>query len=179
MDESWLYQNLSGSTNSELTATASIIDDPAGNSTHTYIWEFVLPDDVIVEPSTISGGGAADMSWNFAAPNVNQPEGLSDSGQPFTVKVTVTGADFANAGSAEAQFGIALLGDVNNETNVNLADRSIINAFWRTGSAGSFTLMECDINSDGSANLADRSIANAVWRGSLGQNSVSQPCPFR
>jgi len=179
MDESWMYQNLQGSENSELTATASIIDDPAGNSSYSHTWEFDLPDDVSVEPSTISGGGTGDASWNFAAPNVNQPEGLSDSGQAVTVIVTVTGDDFANTGSAEAQFGIALLGDVNNETNVNLADRSIINAFWRTGSAGSFTLRDCDINSDGPVNLADRSIANAVWRGSLGQNSVSQPCPFR
>ncbi len=179
MDESWMYQNLPGSNNSELTATASIIDDPALNSGYTYEWEFVLPGDVTIEPTTLSGGGAADTSWNFAAPNVNQPQGLSDSGQPLTVKVTVTGVDYANTGSAEAQFGIALLGDVNNDRVVNVADRSIINAFWRTGAAGSFTLKDCDINSDTAVNVADRSIANAVWRGLLCQNSVTEPCPFR
>ncbi len=179
LDETWMYQNLGGSTNSDLTATASIIDDSAGNSTYTYTWEFVLPGDVTVEPSTISGGGTGDTSWNFAAPNVNQPDGLSDSGQALTVKVTVTGDDYDNSGSAEAQFGIALLADVNNSAGINVADRSIINAFWRTGSAGSFTLKDCDVNSDGSVNVADRSITNAVWRGQLGQSSVSSPCPFR
>ncbi len=179
MDESWMYQNLSGSNNSDLTATASIISDPAGNNSYSYTWEFVLPGDVTIEPSTVTGGGASDTSWNFAAPSVNQPDGLSDSGQAITVRITVTGDDYANSGSAEAQFGIALLGDVNNDKVVNIADRSIINAFWRTGTAGSFTLRDCDINSDGTVNIADRSIANAVWRGQLGQNSVSQPCPLR
>jgi len=179
MDESWMYQNVGSSTNSEITTTASIIDDPASNSSYTYIWEFILPGDVTVEPSTKSGGGPADTSWNFAAPSVNQPDGLSDSGQAITVRVTVTGDDYANSGSAEAQFGIALLGDVNNDKVVNIADRSIINAFWRTGAAGNFTIRDCDINSDGPVNIADRSIANAVWRGQLGQNSVSQPCPLR
>ena len=129
-----MYQNLSGSTNSDLTANASIIDDPSGNSSYTYTWEFVLPVDVTVEPSTISGGGTADESWNFAAPNVNQPQGLSDSGQAVTVRVTVTGDDYGNTGSAEAQFGIALLGDVNNDKMVNVIDRIIMNAmFSRSG----------------------------------------------
>jgi hypothetical protein len=179
MDDSWMYQNLPGSTNSNLTATASITSDPATNSSYTYEWEFILPPDVTVEPSTITGGGPADTSWNFAAPGCDQPAGLSDLGQAITVKITVTGADYANTGSAEAQFGIALLGDVNNDAGVNVADRSIINVFWLTGSAGSFTLEDCDINSDGAVNVADRSIANAVWRGQIGQNSVTSPCPFR
>jgi len=99
MDDSWMYQNLSGSTKSNLTATASVISDPAGNSRYSYIWKFILPVDVTVEPATIGGGGASDTSWNFAAPNVNQPQGLSDSGQAITVRVTVTGDDFANTGS--------------------------------------------------------------------------------
>jgi len=179
LDNVWMYQNLPGQILSNLTATASIVDDPAGNSSYSYIWKFVLPDDITVEPATVSGGQASDTSWNFAAPNVNQPQGLSDSGRPLTVKVTVTGVDYPNTGSTEAQFGIALLGDVNNDIAVNVADRSIINAFWRTGAAGSFTLKDCDVNSDEAVNVADRSIANAVWRGQLGQNSVSQPCPFR
>jgi len=179
LDNLWMYQNVGSSTNSNLTANVSIIDDPAPNSGYTYEWKFILPDDITVEPATVSGGQASDTSCNFAAPNVNQPQGLSDSGRPLTVKVTVTGVDYPNTGSAEAQFGIALLADVNNDTSVNVADRSIINAFWRTGSAGSFTLKDCDVNSDDSVNVADRSIANAIWRGALGQNSVSNPCPLR
>ena len=179
LDDTWMYQNLGGSTNANLTANVSITDDPYGNSSYSYTWEFILPDDVSVEPSTVSGGGTGDVSWNFAAPNVNQPQGLSDSGQAITVIVTVTGNDFSNTGQAEAQFGIALLGDVNNDRVVNVADRSIINAFWRLGAAGSFTFTDCNINCDTAVNVADRSIANAVWRGVLGQNSVSEPCPFR
>jgi hypothetical protein len=62
---------------------------------------------------------------------------------------------------------------------VNIADRSITNAFWRNGSAGSFTLRDCDLNCDGIVNVADRSIANSIWRGTIGSNSVGSPCPLR
>jgi len=179
IDSRWMYQNLPGATGSNLTATASVTDDALDNSSYTYNWEFVLPSDVSVSPVTTAGGGAADTSWTFAAQSCNEPNGLSDSGLPFTVKVTVTGVEHGNTGNAEAQFGVALLGDVNNDTVVNVTDRSIINVFLRTGSAGSFTTEDCDINGDGSVNVTDRSIANAVWRGTLGANSVTAPCPFR
>ncbi len=109
----------------------------------------------------------------------SQLAGLSDLGQAFTVKVTVTGENFGNTGTAETQFGIALLGDANNDGVVNVADRSIINAFWRLGAAGPFTFRDCNVNCDGAVNVADRSIANAVWRGVLGQNYVTGPCPLR
>jgi hypothetical protein len=49
----------------------------------------------------------------------------------FTVRVTVTGDNYGNTGVAEAEFGIALLGDTNNDGVVNVADRSIANAIWR------------------------------------------------
>ena len=77
------------------------------------------------------------------------------------------------------EFGIALLGDVNNDSVIDVADRGITNAFWRRGSAGSFTLADCDVNCDGVINVADRGITNAIWRGLLGQNIVSSPCPLR
>jgi len=179
IDNSWMYQNLPAQTASNLTATVLDIDDPAGNSSYTYDWEFILPDDVTIESLTIGRGQAADTYWNFAAPDTNEPNGLSDSGQAITVKVTVTGDNYGNTGTAEAHFGIALLGDVNNDTVVDIADRSIINAFWRNGSAGSFTLRDCNVNCDDLIDVADRSITNAIWRGILGQNSVSSPCPFR
>ena len=84
--------------------------------------------------------------------------GLSDSGQTFTVRVTVTEDDYGNTGQAEGQFGTALLGDINNDGVVNVADRSITNAFWRTGLAGAYTLRDCDVNCDGVVNVADRSL---------------------
>jgi hypothetical protein len=108
-----------------------------------------------------------------------EPGGLSDSGQTFTVRVTVTGDDYGNTGVAEAEFGIALLGDVNNDGIINVADRAIANAFGRFGSVGSYTLRDCDVNCDGIVNVADRAIANAAGQGILGQNSVSNPCPLR
>jgi len=179
LDNFWMYQNLPGRESSNLTASVSIAHDPLGNISYTYEWEFILPDDVTVEPATIGGGGAGDIYWNFTAPNVNQPQGLSDSGQAITVRVTVTGADFGNTGIAEAQFGIALLGDVNNDKQVNATDRGIINVFWRLGAVGPFTFTDCNLNCDTDVNGFDRSIANAVWRGVLGQNSVTSPCPLR
>jgi hypothetical protein len=95
------------------------------------------------------------------------------------VKVTITGNEVGNKTVAEVEFGMALLGDVNNDTLVDVADTTIINAFWQTGSAGDFTLQDCDINSDNIVDVADITIANAVWKGSLCQNCVSNPCPFR
>jgi hypothetical protein len=113
------------------------------------------------------------------APTCNEPNGLSDSGRPITVKVTVTGDEYGNTIVARARFGIALLGDVNNDGVVNVADRSIINAFWRLDAAGPFTFTDCNVNCDTAVNIADRSIVNAVWLGVLGRNSVGSPCPFR
>jgi len=179
LNNQWMYQNLPGSTDSNITANEVIIYDPLNNSGYMYSWEFVLPADVNVPPSTIAGGRSGDAFWTFAAPDCDEVGGLSDSGLPFKVKVTITGLQYGNTGTAEADFGIALLGDVNNDGVVNVADRSIINAFWRTGAAGSFTFRDCDLNCDDAVNVADRSIANAIWRGVLGQNFVSTPCPFR
>jgi hypothetical protein len=179
INSQWMYQNMPSQTTSSLTASISIFDDPMDNNSYTYDWEFILPADVNIAPAIITGGGPNDTSCSFAAPGCNQPNGISDSGLPFKVRVVVTGDDYHNVGIAEKQFGIALLGDVNNDGSVDVADRSIINAFWRTGSAGSFTYRDCNINCDGGIDVADRSIANAIWRGTLGQNSIGDSCPFR
>jgi hypothetical protein len=162
-----------------LTAAVFITNDPLSNSSYTYDWEFILPDDVTVAPAITVGGGYSDPCCKFAAPSCDEPGGLSDSGQALTVRVTVTGADFDNTGIAEAQFGIALLGDVNNDKIVNLIDRIIMNVYWRNGSAGDFTFRDCNIDCNGRVNLIDRIIANLIWRGKLGSASVSQPCPLR
>jgi subtilisin-like proprotein convertase family protein len=177
LDHQWMYQNRPGQTASNLTATVSITDDPAGNNSYTYQWQIVLPSDVNIEPVTLSGGN--DQSWTFAAPGCDEPTGISELGETFQVMVTITGNDYRNTGSAQLQFGIALLGDVNNDSLVDIADRGITNAFWRTGSAGPFTLRDCDVNCDGMIDVADRGITNAIWRGSLGSNSVASPCPLR
>ena len=179
MDELWMYQSMPGKTGSTLTASVSITDDPMGNSSYSYAWEIILPGDVSLAPVTAAGGGAGDASWTFAARGCDEPAGLSDSGQTFKVRVRITGDDYGNTGVAQAEFGISLLGDVNNDAIINVADRSIANAFWRLGSVGAYTFRDCDVNSDGIINVADRSIANAVWRGLFGQNSVSSPCPLR
>ncbi len=181
LDETWMYQNVGSLTNAKLTATVSITDDPLDNSSYTYDWEFILPGDVSLPPTITDGGGPADPNCKFAAPSCDEPDGLSDSGQALTVRVTVTGDDYANSGTAEAQFGIALLADVNNNGTVNLIDRILIDEFWRTGSAGSFTLRDCNVNSDaaGTVNVVDKIIATEVWRGNLSQSSVSSPCPLR
>ncbi len=179
IDKTWMYQNVLTSENSKLTADVFITDDPLSNSSYTYDWEIILPDDVTIAPTITAGGGFSDPCCTFAAPSCNEPDGISDSGQSFTIRVTVTGEDHGNIGIAEAEFGIALLGDANNDGVVNVADRSIVNAFWRLGAAGPFTFDDCNVNGDTAVNVADRSIANAVWRGVLGQNSVSAPCPFR
>ncbi|MHC4676451.1 MAG: GLUG motif-containing protein, partial [Planctomycetota bacterium] len=144
MDELWMYQNLPGQSNSDLTAGVSVTDDPMGNTTYSYVWEIVQPGDVTLAPVTVAGGGAGDAYWTFAARGCDEPGGLSDSGETFTVRVTITGDDYGNTGQAEAEFGIALLGDVNNDAIINVADRSIANAFWRMGSAGPYTLRDCD-----------------------------------
>ena len=179
IDKNWMYQNLPAQTASNLTVTVSVTDDPSSNSSYSYQWEIILPSDVNIEPVTLSGGGSGDQSWTFAAPGCDEPTGISDLGETFQVKVTVTGNDYDNTGSAQLQFGIALLGDVNNDRLVDLADRSIINAFWSNGSAGSFTFRDCDVNCDGLIDLADRSITNAIWGGTLGSNSITNPCPLR
>ncbi len=179
LDNLWMYQNLRGQTNSNLTANASIRKDPTGNSSYTYEWEFILPSDVNTPPETVVGGEANGAFQTFASPSCDKLNGISDSGQVFIIKVTVTGNEGGNTGTAQAEFGTALLGDVNNDSVVDAADCSIVNTFWRTGSAGKYTLRDCDLNGDGTVDVADCSIANAIYRGVLCRNKVSSPCPFR
>ena len=179
LDNLWMYQNVRDRILSNLTAEVLITDDPLSNSSYTYEWEFILPDDVTVAPTITVGGGPTDPCCTFAAPSCNEPDGLSDSGQALTVTVTVTGDDYGNTGKASAQFGIALLGDVNNNRRVNVTDRIIMNAYWRRGSAEPFTFRDCDIDCNGYVNVVDRIIANSIWRGKLGSDSVTVSCPFR
>jgi hypothetical protein len=146
MDSLWMYQNLPGRTSSNLTASISITDDPVSNSSYTCEWELILPSDVYAAPITVAGGGANDAFWTFAACGYNEPAALSDSGQPFTVRVIVIGNDYGNIGTAEAEFGIALLGDVNNDTFVNLKDRQMVNDYWQVGPATGLTFKDCDMN---------------------------------
>lgn len=179
IDNLWMYQNLPTLSRSNLTANVTITDDPLSNSSYSYQWDFVLPSDVSIEPYTLSGGQSDDVFWKFAANGCNEPEGISDSGQVFRVTVTVTGNDYGNTGTGEKEFGIALLGDVNNDTIVDVADRSIINAFWRSGPIGKFTLRDCDLNCDGVVDVTDRTIANVIWRGASCQNKITSPCQLR
>lgn len=85
-----------GKTDSKLTATVSIVDDPLNNRTYTYRWEFVLPADVNVAPAIIDGGSANDTFCTFAAPGCDQPKGLSNAGLPYKIRVTITGNDYGN-----------------------------------------------------------------------------------
>jgi hypothetical protein len=174
-----MYQNLPGQVSSALTASVSIIDDPLGNSSYSYEWEILLPRDVSLAPTTVSGGGTSNANWTFAARGSDEPAGLSDIGETFTVRVTVTGDDYGDAGIAEAECGVALLGDINNDGVVNIADTSIVRGLWQTGSAGPYTVRDCDLNCDGAVNIADYVIVKAIWQETLGQNSVSTPCPLR
>jgi hypothetical protein len=179
VDNLWMYQNLPGKTASHLTANVSIIDDPLSNSSYTYQWELILPRDVNVAPTIIDGGSKNDALCTFAAPSCDQPEGLSDAGLPYKIRVTVTGNDYGNTAIVEAGFGISLLGDINNDAVVNVADRSIVNVFWQTGSAGVYSLRDCDVNCDGVVNVADRSVINIIWVGTLGRTSTAAPCCLR
>ncbi len=179
LDNLWMYQSLPGLSDSTISTEISDFNDPLANSSYSYYWSIELPNDVTIEPIAIAGGDVNDDYFNFAAPSCDDLAGLSDSGQTFKIILEVVGNDFGNSGIAEKEFAIALLGDVNNDGVVNVADRSITNVFWRTGSAGPYTLKDCDMNCDGVVNVADRSITNAIWRGLLGSTSVSQPCPLR
>jgi hypothetical protein len=53
------------------------------------------------------GSGAGDAFWTFAARGCDEPGGLSDSGQVFTVRVTITGDDSGNVMEASATVTVA------------------------------------------------------------------------
>jgi len=176
-DANWMYQNLPGADSSRLTACATIVDDPLNNGSYTYRWEIIHPNDVSLFPVRVGPNDA--NCYTFAARGCDEPNGVSDLGQTFRLRVTVTGDDYSDSGTADARFGICLLGDINNDCLVDLADRSIINAFWKGIIPGNCALRDCDVNCDGTVDLADRSIVNAIWKGTLCQNEIGFPCPWR
>jgi len=178
VDKPWTYSSLPGQTNQSMTVSVASMDDPLNNSSYTYTWKMVAPHDVDAMPITLAGGDSTSNSWQFAIPACST-NGVSDTGETHRVIVTVTGGDHGNSGTFSVDFAPSLLGDVNNDGTVNVADRSIANAIWRTGKAGEFTVRDADVNGDGTVNVADRSIINAVWRGALCSNSVSTPCVLR
>lgn len=175
IDHDWMYQSLPGQSNSMITAIANIGQDPLGNSSYNYDWLVVSPADATAPPDLDPN----DQACTVSAGDVGSPGSVSDSGGSFVLRVTVTGNDHGNIGMAETPFGVCLLGDVDNDTRVDANDRSIVNAFWKTGAAGSYALYDCDVDGDGVVDANDRSIVNAVWKGTLGQNSVGAPCPNR
>lgn len=122
---------------------------------------------------------SATQFLTFAAPACDEPDGLSDSGQAFTVKVTVTGNDYGNSATAKIGFGIALLGDIDNNGDVGLRDRVLVNNFWQLGPTELLSLRDCDVNCDGVVDVTDRNIVNAIFQGKLGQSSVDTPCLSR
>jgi hypothetical protein len=179
MDNLWMYQNLPGETNSNLTVNVSIVDDPLDNSSYSYQWEFVLPSDVNIAPTTLNGSRSSDTFWTFAARACDEPDGLSDSGEAFTVKITVTGNDYGNTATAKIVFGIALLGDIDNNGVVDMQDRWLVNNFWQLGPTELLSLNDCDVNCDGVVDVTDRNIVNFIYQGAFGHNAVRNPCLIR
>lgn len=179
ISKNWLYQNVPGSTNSMITLSTAGISDPMNNSSYTYTWQVLSPQDVSTSPSIVNGGGAIDNSIALAAPPCSIGSGLSNAALPYKVKLTIIGNQYGNTGSKESEFYICLLGDVNNDAVVDVADRAIINAFIKTGVAGNFTVLDCDLNGDGVVDVSDRAIVVAICKGVLGRNSFGIPCPIR
>jgi hypothetical protein len=176
----WMYQNLPNNTNSYIMAGITDFDDPQGNENYTYSLEIVLPSDVNVAPTKIEEGDDYYL-WKLVAPGCNLPGGISNSGQTFKARVKVVGNDFGNYGVAEKEFAIALLGDVDNNGKVDGDDRSMVNLFWKTGSAGPYTLKDCDMDRNGKVDSDDRSMVNLIWKKAIPgiRNSVASPCPLR
>ncbi len=177
LSRNWMYQNTNGSTSCDIQASGSVVDDPFDNTGYDYDWRIILPNDVSVDPSSKSGGGSGDTTWLLASPSC-ETNGLSDSGQAHYVLLTVTGDDIGNQGAVLVDFSVVLMADVNNDGIVDVADRSIINAFEINGSAGSFTFEDVDVDCDGvvDANHVDRDLASDVWMGNLcATNGVSEP----
>ena len=93
--------------------------------------------------------------------------------------MTVIGNEYDNTATVEKEFGIALLGDVNNDSTVDYIDFSIVDAFCRAGFAESYSFRDCDLNCDGAVNVIDRFITKLILKGSFGRNSVGIACPCR
>ena len=171
IDNPWIYQNLPTTTNSTLTVTASVQEE-FSDDTYQYHWTLTLPDDVTITPVTIGGGEPQDSHWTFAAPPCDQPQAISAIENGYKVSLTITSQTNGYQATNDTHFTIALLGDVNKDSIVNVIDCSIINAFWRTGKAGLYSTRDCDVNCDGLIDVADRAVTDAVRKGALGQSTI-------
>ncbi len=173
----WMYQNFPGMVDNNITFEAQILEDQAANSDYYYIWDIAIPDDVNGMPVMLQGGTEKDSYWTIASNPANEPNEISMSGTQFEITLTVIGKEYGNFDTQSEKFSIVLLGDVNNDGIVNVKDAAIVNAYWKTGSAGSYTLKDCDLNSDGTVNETDLDIVCSVWNGILGIDNVDVPPP--
>lgn len=97
--QTWLYENSPGSTEWQVTVTASFVDDPFDNSIYTYTW--IAPENPETGKMLIlvdGGGGANDDFAVFAA-----PEAPSAAETPYEIRCIITGVEAGNyvAGTVE------------------------------------------------------------------------------
>lgn len=128
--------------------------DP-NNDPLTYAWTQTAGQN-----AALAGAAMADLS--FAAPS------LSSQGQSLlTLKVTVTDGRGGSANST-ASVQVYLMGDVDHDYNVNLADLKLVVAAWNAAPASGNWNPPADLDGDLAVNLSDLKLLVANWNRTVG-----------
>jgi len=158
----WVYENDAGITANRhaVTFTATVTEDLSGSVSYAYNWEAVVHPVVGVEMVLVGGGGPADETATYAAP---QAPAASREAYAVTCQVvgkSAEGWDTADA-SGEAAVIVRLLGDADGDHEVTPTDFSV----WRVQNGQTGTDLAGDFNGDGQVTVTDFSI----WRTHNGQ----------
>ncbi len=152
-DVAFVYENLAPAFPAcPVTFTATVDDDPYGNTSYSYAWTFLPPADV-TSGSTfdiISGSGTNQIECE--APD--RPA-YSLSGGLWGVRCVVTGNQFANQGEAILDFQVRVAGDANGDGCTNADDSTFITQVQQNPTPDPADVFAVDVNCDGSINAID------------------------
>jgi len=120
LSQTWVLENLAGSTDQQVMLTASFDDDPYTNSNYTYLW--IAPDHAVTGKAMVlvSGGGAPGSAATYAA-----PEAPAADVTPYAIQCVVTGIDHGNYVMGTVQVTVVQRGDADHDGDIDLDDFAI------------------------------------------------------
>ncbi|MFH1417366.1 MAG: hypothetical protein ABII12_03660 [Planctomycetota bacterium] len=161
-DETFIYENLSSVTPPcPVIFSATVVDDPFGNTSYSYEWSFDVPTDIVrpeAEFGIVSGAGTEQLECE--APD--RPAYSSSGQQLWKVHCVATGDQFGNQGEAILDFQVRILGDANGDGCTDTDDQIFFSQVKADPDPDPADFHAADVNCDGLLTAVDSAFISAV-----------------